>query len=81
MQHMRDMMIRMGHNENRKMSEHWNQIFKKHREEYKQMYVDYIYNTRLEIKACGCTQQEEKLLKAEVEEERKLVVKYQLQID
>ena len=35
----------------------------------------------MEIKACGCTEQEEKLLRVEVEQEKELIQKYQLEID
>jgi hypothetical protein len=42
-------------------------MYKEHLEEYKQMLKDYIYNTQMERKACGCSEQEEKTLLQELE--------------
>lgn len=48
------------------MPEHWNEMYQKHREEYKRMHNDYINNTLKEGKACGCTEQQETYLHSEV---------------
>lgn len=67
---MRVMIIRMGKNEHRKMPEHWSEMYQTHRIEYKQMLKDYIhYNTQMEKKACGCTEEQEQSYKDEVDVE------------
>jgi hypothetical protein len=59
------------------MPEHWNEMYQKHKEEYKRMYLDYIYNTHKESKACGCSEQEEKILQEEVSKEERIIEDYQ----
>lgn len=74
---MQEMMVR----ETRKMPENWNEMYKKHREELKNMYKDFITNTRKDSTACGCSEQEEKFMLAEVHKEKKTIANYQEQID
>ena len=45
---MREMIVRMGKGENRKLPEHWNEMYQTHVAEYKQMHKDFIhYNAQM----------------------------------
>lgn len=51
-------------------------MYQAHVDEYKQMHRDFIseYSTQKERKACGCTLEEEKQLKNDVEKENQLII-------
>ena len=51
---MQEMMLRLGKGE-RKMPEHWAEMYQDHLKELKQMMLDYIQNEHIERKACGCS--------------------------
>jgi predicted RNase H-like nuclease (RuvC/YqgF family) len=49
-------------------------MYQTHKLEFIQMHKDFVfYNTQMERKACGCTEEQEKNYKYEVEKERKLI--------
>ena len=74
LEEMREMMIKMGKNEHRKMPEHWSEMYQTHRLEYKQMHRDFIhYNAQMEKKACGCTEEQERNYKEEVDREKRVI--------
>ena len=75
------MILRMGKGENRKMPEHWTEMYEAHVNEYKQMHKDFIhYNTQMERKACGCSEEEEKHFQLEVEREQEIIRDYQKEL-
>lgn len=78
---MREMIVRMGKGENRKLPEHWNEMYQTHVAEYKQMHKDFIhYNTQMERKACGCSQSEEKYFLSEVQTEKKIIQEFKIEL-
>lgn len=81
MDEMREMIVRMGKGENRKLPDHWNEMYQAHVAEYKQMHKDFIhYNKQMERKACGCSEEEEKYFLTEVENEKKIIHEYQVEL-
>ena len=76
------MILRMGKGENRKLPEHWNEMYQAHVNEYKQMLKDYIhYNTQMERKACGCSDEEEKYFLVEVNREKSIIQEYRSELE
>ena len=52
-------------------------MYQTHVIEFKQMHKDFIhYNTQMERKACGCTEEQERHYKEEVERERTLIIEH-----